>query len=130
MSDDECCDCEPAVPVERLRAMIRQLGDELTPTARRMLQRLADEHDQLPEVVEFTEMGPSKQEIAGEVPYVAVGASERAPWADLPLHCPTCGEGPLVLQESTGSGMSGTGIVLRYISHCGRSWLRGDIDQA
>ena len=58
-----------------------------------------------------------------EVPFVSVGARERAPWADLPLTCPECGAGPLELQQSTGSQ-----IVLSYIHHCGKSWLRGGLN--
>ena len=58
------------------------------------------------------------------IPFVAIGAGERAPWADESLTCPVCGAGPLSLQESTGTGS----IKLRYITHCGKSWMRGDID--
>ena len=57
------------------------------------------------------------------VPFVAIGAGERAPWADLPLTCPTCGEGPLPLQESVGGGS----LVLSFIKHCEGTWLRGEL---
>jgi hypothetical protein len=56
-----------------------------------------------------------------EPPFVAIGAGERAPWADQPLTCPTCGAGPLDLRDSDPPGLT-------FISHCGRSWLRGQPD--
>lgn len=60
------------------------------------------------------------------VPFVAIGAGERAPWADDPLTCPKCGEGPLPLQDSISSNPMSP-VVLRFITHCGQSWLRGDV---
>jgi len=56
-----------------------------------------------------------------DVPFVAVGEGERAPWADEPLTCPECGAGPLELKDSDPPGLT-------YISHCGKSWLRGQPD--
>lgn len=56
-----------------------------------------------------------------DLPYVAIGAGERAPWADLDLNCPVCGEGPLELQESNPPGLT-------FIKHCGKTWLRGQPD--
>lgn len=54
------------------------------------------------------------------VPFVAIGAGEPAPWSDLPLTCPTCGEGPLPLLDTDPPGLS-------YIKHCGGVWMRGPI---
>ena len=54
-------------------------------------------------------------------PYVAIGTGERAPWANEPLTCPTCGKKDLPLLESVPPGLS-------FINHCGQSWLRGDIN--
>jgi len=51
-------------------------------------------------------------------PYVAIGAGERAPWADLNLLCPTCGEGPLPLYRAER---------FMYINHCNGVWLRGPV---
>jgi hypothetical protein len=56
-----------------------------------------------------------------EVPFVAIGAGERAPWADEPLTCPKCGAGPLPLLNSDPPGLT-------FITHCGESWLRGQPD--
>jgi hypothetical protein len=52
--------------------------------------------------------------------FVAIGAGERAPWEKLSLDCPTCGKGPLPLEDSVPAGLS-------FISHCGKSWMRGPI---
>lgn len=53
-----------------------------------------------------------------EPPMVVLTPGEPAPWADLSLNCPICGEGPLPLRDSDPPGLT-------YISHCGQSWLRG-----
>lgn len=45
-----------------------------------------------------------------DIPYVAVGAGQRAPWADEPLTCPECGASPPPLLDSDPPG-------LRYITH-------------
>jgi len=50
-----------------------------------------------------------------ETSYVAIGAGERAPWEDLSLFCPTCGEGPLPLYRAER---------FMYINHCNGVWLR------
>lgn len=56
------------------------------------------------------------------IPFVAIGAGEPAPWADLPLSCPNCGGDDLPLRESTPPG-------LHYITcpQCNGMWLRGEI---
>lgn len=59
------------------------------------------------------------------VPYVAIAGGEYAPWADAPLTCPTCGAGPLELHSSEATG---SGVVLRYITHCDGTWLRGEVN--
>lgn len=83
---------------------LRALGYEVTP----------------PEPPEPDEDAPKES----PVPFVAIGAGGRAPWADEPLNCPTCGTGPLPLKASEGTSP----IVLRYITHCGQSWMRGEVD--
>lgn len=55
------------------------------------------------------------------VPVVAIGAGERAPWADMPPYCPQCGAGPLELGHSEPPGLT-------FISHCGKSWACGQPD--
>lgn len=55
------------------------------------------------------------------VPFVMIGAGERAPWADEPLTCPECGQENLPLKDSDPPG-------LQFISHCGKSWARGNVD--
>lgn len=62
-----------------------------------------------------------RDESNSEVPFVAVGVGEEAPWAHESLNCPDCGDGPLELQDSDPPGLS-------YISHCSKSWLRGPPD--
>lgn len=60
-----------------------------------------------------------------DIPFVAIGNGEKAPWADLPLTCPECGAGPLELESTT----SDTGLItLHYIQHCNEAWLRGPLD--
>ena len=62
------------------------------------------------------------------VPFVAIGAGEEAPWAGLDLNCPTCGTGPLELQEGDPVFKDTPhSLVLRYISHCGQTWMRGSV---
>jgi hypothetical protein len=103
-----------------------------------VLRLLLEQHPEMAEAVAdelralgYTVTPPvvAQSEVTRLVNYVAIGAGERAPWADEPLTCPTCGAGPLPLQESTSSGMSGAGITLRFIAHCGQTWLRGEVDQ-
>lgn len=50
-------------------------------------------------------------------PFVAF--SGDPPWKDLGLTCPDCGA-ECELKDSDPPG-------LQYISHCGKTWLRGDI---
>jgi hypothetical protein len=92
--------------------------------AREELAELLRESPELAEVIaqELTDLGYTVTPPLP--PSVAIGAGERAPWANLPLHCPTCGTGPLPLQEFGSS----PGITLRYISHCDGTWLRGEAD--
>jgi len=52
-------------------------------------------------------------------PFVAIGHGEKAPWSDLPNTCPVCGA-ECELQDSDPPG-------LQYISHCGKTWLRGEV---
>jgi len=59
----------------------------------------------------------SRDEV-GEAPFVAIGAGERAPWEDLSLLCPTCGEGPLRPRRTAR---------YTYITHCNGTWLRGPV---
>ncbi|MFB9378573.1 hypothetical protein ACFFVI_16545 [Kineococcus gynurae] len=68
----------------------------------------------------MTEETSGQDDAGHEVPFVAIGAGERAPWADLDLNCPRCGEGPLPLHDSKNG-------LLSFIYHCGQSWARGDI---
>jgi DNA-directed RNA polymerase subunit RPC12/RpoP len=58
--------------------------------------------------------------MSDEIPFVAVGAGERAPWADAGLACPKCGGPELELRDSDPPGLT-------YIKceRCGGSWLRG-----
>lgn len=63
-----------------------------------------------------------------DIPYVAIGAGEPAPWAHLDLNCPSCGEGPLPLQRSRHVDAERSGIVLHFITHCGGTWLRGPME--
>ena len=59
-----------------------------------------------------------------ELPFVAIGKGESAPWEDLPLTCPACGD--LCQLQYTDPGP----LVLGYIQHCGEVWLRGPIIHA
>lgn len=52
-------------------------------------------------------------------PFIAIGAGEKPPWGDLDDTCPLCGA-ECERKDSIPPG-------LQYISHCGRTWLRGDI---
>lgn len=52
--------------------------------------------------------------------FVSIGKGEKAPWADLDLTCPACGA-ECELQQSDPPGLT-------YITHCGKSYLRGDPD--
>ncbi len=52
-------------------------------------------------------------------PFVVVGNGEAPPWGD-DRTCPICGEPDLPLEDSVPP-------MLHFISHCGKSWLRGRI---
>jgi hypothetical protein len=56
--------------------------------------------------------------------YVAIGNGEIPPWGD-DRSCPTCGEPDLPLKATSESNS----VVLRYISHCGGTWMRGPISR-
>lgn len=55
-----------------------------------------------------------------DVPFVAIGEGEEAPWANLDLSCPDCGGNPLPLEDSNPPGLS-----FIHCPMCDGTWLRG-----
>lgn len=57
-----------------------------------------------------------------EIPYVAIGKGEDAPWvtANLDLSCPDCGGDELPLRDSEPPGLT-----FIKCEGCGGTWLRG-----
>lgn len=49
---------------------------------------------------------------------VGIAAGDRAPWADLPLSCPTCGGDPLPLVDGP--------LPFIHCDGCHGTWLRGN----
>lgn len=80
--------------------------------------REGKDHDDTPNPYADTLAPTAEAEGDEPVPYVAIGTGERAPWEGLSLNCPDCGEGPLPLEDSDPP-------LLSFISHCGKSWVRG-----
>lgn len=60
--------------------------------------------------------------MADDVPYVAIGAGEDAPWVrdNLDLACPDCGGAELPLRDSDPPGLT-----FIKCEGCGGLWLRG-----
>ncbi len=52
-------------------------------------------------------------------PFVVIGDGENPPWGN-DRSCPTCGVKDLPLRDSDPP-------LLSYISHCGKTWVRGPI---
>lgn len=112
--------------VEVIVQELRKLGWTVEPPAGDVAAEDQIRASVVDELLEERRQEAAREDLA-DVRFVAIGPGERAPWATLPLTCPTCGAGPLPLEESTGGDEAG--IKLRFIHHCGGTWLRGDIDQ-
>lgn len=76
--------------------------------------------DELQRVLTAVTAELEEREEAADLPFMVIGNGDRPPWINESLDCPECGEKDLPLKDSTPPG-------LQFISHCGKSWMRGKI---